>query len=329
MKKLVQSEDRKAFMEFYVRLGQKENIFFLYCTSNLLHYVIHSVALHKQFINMVLITGGLSEEEKEFVSTQIGIPACNLSKAYIDFYIWDLLIETCEENFGWLDIDCFVHDKRIIEELCRMEPTVSINAVWERKYAFYQYEGKLSSTYLDFVNIKIAREIWKSRPWCSMIPIAFPRHAEDIAFEEFRMLEDHDLEDLRKVYPKFEENTVGLDTTHYYQILAASLGYDIRLIRNLKGNEYSKEIIHLGGCHIMDRMKLGVNRHRSFDRFKMRYSYWILDQYKEILPEQYGSLLKRYGENMISNGLKTDMNDVREKIKDYVQMNDIPLPTEN
>ncbi len=326
MKKRVSCKDRVVFSEFYHQLEDKDNIFFLYCTTNLLHYVLGSIEFHKNIVNMVLITGGLSAEEKKFASKHLNIAICHLERAYIDFYIWDLLIETSEKNFGWLDIDCFIKDEKIIKDLCDIAPETCLQGVWERKYDFYQYQGILTSTYLVFVNVEIARKIWKELPQISMIPIAFTDDEKGIAFEEYRKLEEDEIVELKKFYPQESENYVGLDTTHYYQMCAASKGYPIKLIRELKNNDYSDEIVHLGSCHIMDKIVIGINRRRFFEKFKLRYSFYLLDSYCDFLPEQYKTLWERYHENLVRNGIKANIDDIKTKIENFVQSNGISLP---
>lgn len=326
MKKSVTYEDRALFSGFYNKLEPKKDIFFLYCTTNLLHYVLGNVGFHKKIVNLVLITGGLSAEEREFISNTIKIPVCHLERAYIDFYIWDLLIETCKENFGWLDIDCFIRSKSVLEDICDIAPETFFQAVWERKYSFYQYRGILSSTYLVFINISVAREIWKECPQSSMIPVVFSDNIEDFAFEEYRKLEEEEIERLKTVYPQIAENKIGLDTTHYYQLLAVSRGYQIKMVRGLKNNDFSEEIIHLGGAHRMEKYSLGVNRHRFYDKFNMRFSFYLLKQFSNILPIQYMDLLDRYKTNLVRNKINPDFDDIKMKIKSFVQLNGIVLP---
>ncbi len=63
VKKSVSYDDRIVFERFYEGLANKTDIFFLYCTTNLLHYVLANIRFHKDMANFVLITGGLSDDE--------------------------------------------------------------------------------------------------------------------------------------------------------------------------------------------------------------------------------------------------------------------------
>ena len=107
---------------------------------------------------------------------------------------------------------------------------------------------------------------------------------------------------------------------------AASKGYPIKLIRELKNNDYSDEIVHLGSCHIMDKIVIGINRRRFFEKFKLRYSFYLLDSYCDFLPEQYKTLWERYHENLVRNGIKANIDDIKTKIENFVQSNGISLP---
>ena len=323
--KTVSQDDFAKFKFFYDQLYNKENIFYMYFSSNLLHYVVEANKLIPSDVNIVLVGSCLTEDEAEFINKYLKKPFCSLSGRYREGPIWDLLVGVSEKNFGWIDIDCFIFNSDIFYELSKINNNDAINAVWYRNYYNeYGINENFASTYIQFLNVDIINKIKKSHRF-TMLALGYPGYCNSINESS---MDDKEEDFIKQKYPDTVKRTVDyIDTTHYYQILAIESGYKINLIRDLtkRKNYHSYEAIHLGEAHNLHRTLLNYDEGRIHKRFNKRFSYYLLYKNLNILPEQYISFEQEFRLNLIENKLTTDILEIRQKINSYLNRFEIDI----
>jgi len=318
--------DLKLFQEFYANLESKKDIFYMYFTGNLLHYALESTALIPNEVNLVLITSDLTQREIQTIQKIIHRPHINLPNKYHDGYIWDMLIENNEFDFGWIDVDCFIFNPQIFKEMkIFTEDNIAINTVWARKYDEYCVDYYFANTYFLFVNISIYKHVTSLYHDVTMMPSVYNTQSDKIVFEAYKTIGRKLFNSLKIYYNKLD--ICLFDTTHLYQMLFYISGFKINRIRNLDqiSTYYSQEALHLGGCHLIHRYILDDSLKRLYFRFNMRLSFHILYRNLFLLPEEYQRFFLLFKENMIKNKIDTNIDDVVEKIKSYAERNNINL----
>ena len=96
------------FSKFYDSLENKMNIFYMFFTSGLLFWAAKSLSLISCHVNLILICAGLDKEEVIWVNKNVKKPVFFIDVFCFDQEIWALLFEVNKENFGWIDVDCFI-----------------------------------------------------------------------------------------------------------------------------------------------------------------------------------------------------------------------------
>lgn len=316
--------DLKLFQEFYSNLESKKDIFYMYFTGNLLHYALGSTALIPNEVNLVLITSDLTQNEIQAIKNKIHRPHINFTNKYHDGYIWDMLIETNEFNFGWIDVDCFIFNPQIFDEI-KIFPNdkIAINTVWARKYDEYCVDYYFANTYFTFVNISVYKYIKSLYHDVTMMPSVYNAQSDQIVFEAHKNISLELFKTLKMHYNKLD--VCLFDTTHLYHMLFYINGFEINRIRDLNqmSTYYSQEALHLGGCHLIHRYMLDDSLKRLYFRFNMRLSFYILHKNLFQLPKEYQQFYNLFKENIIKNKLNPDIDDVIEKIKSYAKRNNI------
>lgn len=321
----ISSTDRAEFQSFYQGLKERTNIFYMYFTSNLLHYAMESVSLVPVEINLVILSSGLSEEECRCTHRFFGRPHLNFSTKYHDTCIWDMLHRETKGNFGWLDVDCFVYNPELFCQMMDLTEDVALNATWARPYDYYGVDGLFANTYFLYVNSKILKAMTEKYPEISLIPRVFSDLEGEPIYGNYKYLTEEETRVLKERYPGVIHNPKGYDTTHHYQIMLRAEGHGIRRIRELNqlATYYSKELLHLGGCYRIHEATLDKGLRRVYFRFNMRYSYYLLHKYARQLPRQYDEFQRSFAENMKRNKLSTDIDDVLESVMQYAERNGI------
>lgn len=329
MKLSIEKEDYTRFVSAYEKLENKNNIFYVYFTTKLLHYALESTKFVPKTANLVVITGGLEQGEIDFISREFSIPVIHLSKRYNDGHIWEMLFDVNRNNFGWMDVDCFVSSPKVFEDLVKIDEQTAINTIWARKHEYYGIDAYFANTFMQFINIKIAKYIMDKYPKLNLTPIYI--NQEVVRWYEVpRFLEEDEKALLLSAFPRCGENKKGFDTTHYYQLLVMLEGFKIHRVRELDplAQYYSEEALHLGGCNMIHTYPLDKTPRRIFYRFNMRFSYYLLKKYFDKLPDCYGAFKKEFDKTMEINKLSTDTEDLVLKINEYIQRNGIRLNVE-
>lgn len=326
MKLSIDKTDYSKFVSTYNGLETQKDIFYMYFTTKLLHYALESTRYIPENVNLVLITAGLEQEEIDLINRKINYPAIHLGQRYNDGYIWEMLFAVNEYNFGWIDVDCFISALSIYADLVKIDENTAINTVWARKHDYYGIDAYFANTYMQFINIKIAKQIMEKYPKLSMTPIYIN---EEVMrwYEVPRFLDENEKEFLISAFPKCGDNKKGFDTTHYYQMIVMIERFQIQRVRELDqlAKYYSNEAVHLGGCNMIHTYQMDKSARRIFYRFNMRYSYYLLVKYLHELPESYVQFKKEFDKTMANNKLSTDLQDLVPRIQEFFTRNNICL----
>src|SRR4051794_18755695 len=149
-------EHLRAFQAFYENLEDKKDVFYMFFTSGLLHWVTRSESFVPADVNLVLIGSALTDDEQRWVTEHLDRPFHHVDLAVDDITVWDFLFATCEENFGWLDIDCFVLNSQLFTEMADVAPDRSLNCIWaaETGYGF-----TTAATHFLFMNVDAIKAV--------------------------------------------------------------------------------------------------------------------------------------------------------------------------
>lgn len=326
MKLSIEKSDYSMFVSVYQNLENKKNIFYMYFTTNLLHYALESTQFVPDNVNLVVITGGLEQEEIALIHRRMNIPTVHLSRRYNDGHIWEMLFNVNKHNFGWIDVDCFASSPDLFSDLVKIDDHTAINTVWARKHDYYGIDDYFANTYLQFININIAKNIMNKYPKLNLTPV-YINETVVRWYEVPRFLDEEEKAILIAAFPKCGKNQKGFDTTHYYQMLVMIEGFQINKVRELNqlAKYYSEEALHLGGCNMIHTYQMDKSARRIFYRFNMRYSYYLLIKYFHELPECYVHFKEEFDKTMTMNKLSTDLRDLVPKLLEYTQRNGIYL----
>src|SRR5271165_7100103 len=91
------------FLSFYEQLPDKRNIFYVFFSSALLHWVKTILAFIPDRVNIVLIGSQLKQGELEWLRTAQNRPFHHIPMRVDDKTVWEFLFEVNRHNFGWLD----------------------------------------------------------------------------------------------------------------------------------------------------------------------------------------------------------------------------------
>jgi len=251
---------RRDFRDFYERLPDKRNVFYMFFTGGLLHWVAKASGFVPDDVNLVLFGSALPRDEQEWVRDTLGRPFFHLGPRINDKIAWTFLFDTNEQNFGWLDIDCLVLASQLFEEMPRIADRDCVNGAWWYDTGF---GFQLSATYFQFFNAGVLRELraagMGATPNCyAYRPVSCPvpgqRFYSEPLTRRFRR-------QLLKVVPADEAGQprapagdTYFDTTVMPQLMARSLGFGAGHVRDLGRRawnrpgleEISDELIHIG-----------------------------------------------------------------------------------
>jgi len=145
-----ESEHLREFQAFHEKLEDKDNVFYMFFTTGLLHWVLNAESFVPPEVNLVLIGSALTPDEDQWIRENVDRPFHHIRLASDDITVWDFLIATNKRNFGWLDIDCFVLNSRLFDEITELPADRSMNCTWawDSGYGF-----PIAGTHFLFVNV--------------------------------------------------------------------------------------------------------------------------------------------------------------------------------
>jgi len=245
----------RSVEQFYSALDNKENIFYVFFTRNLLHWLSATLSFVPSDCNIVLIGAGLSDEEVNWVRNRVRYPFLHLQDEIDLNTIWDILFSVNQNNFGWLDVDCLILNPCLFQEMRTTEPDIAINSLWTHaacgptKRPFHVLES-----YFLFFNIAVLKKL----RGVGILPRASASAADrrQIAILKKLIPSDQSMrQHLETVSGKaFIHRLLNFEFAPLvlYQLLANACGFKLNRVRFLTEidsfnfhNYYSDEAIHV------------------------------------------------------------------------------------
>jgi len=314
----------REFQGFYRNLPSKENIFYMFFTADLLHWVVKAESFVPPEVNLVLLGSALHDDERKWLADHITRPFHHISMPVDDVTAWEFIFAVNEHNFGWLDIDCFVLNGKLFDELTAIGEDVSMNCVWswDSGYGF-----QIANTHLLFVSVA-GIEAVRSRQ-VSASPSVYDWRGAQRRFAQracFARIPDEKQRALMlEVLPADMEGRPRLlegdyyNTLVVYQVLARAVGYRVHQTRELARRcrapvdaestdpghwpeDMSDELFHL----------FGISYYRTHDYepgirgLYLAAEYTMLDAAAAILPDRYAKLKEKIAAELAAVGQAAD-----------------------
>jgi hypothetical protein len=120
--------------------------------------------------NIVIIGTAMTQEEQAWIRENIKRPFFHAELEIDHNSAWEFLFETNQNNFGWLEIGCFVNNSTLFGELAKIEDDVAFNCV----YTHTERHRRTFMEFLLFVNIRAIRAVQAKK-----IKVSPSRHSYD------------------------------------------------------------------------------------------------------------------------------------------------------
>ncbi|MFC9775811.1 hypothetical protein [Paenibacillus chitinolyticus] len=309
------------FRRFYESIPEKNGVYYLFFTTGLLHWAAKSLQFVPDTVPVVLIGAGLTEEEQIWVRQEIRRPFFCFGEKVDEGIVWHYLTAVNREDFGWLDIDCFVLNDRLFGEMARVPRSASVNCVWSYEYGKRtvppaHFDFRVLRTFFLFINRDVIRELdggdlpWSPRPF---LLDAAPVSSSFKRYDTLHVLDDAHKRTLARILPENGDGTPvfpaqimkkdgvvtrHLDTLVLYQLLAHSRGYPLHRVRCLDEDEtaLSDEVVHIGsvsyyrsfadpGYEVVSREERA--RYNEIYERVLLLDYTIVSQFERRLPRSY------------------------------------------
>jgi hypothetical protein len=245
----VEEAQLSRFKSFYTRLPNRENLFYMFFTSGLLHWALRTSRLASRAGQVVLIGAGLSQSEITWLRNHSALPFHHILGPADDKTVWELLFRTNEHNFGWIDVDCFVLSPDLLVEMTRLEPGALASCVWSTPYNGFH----ILTTYALFLSAEVLRDV------TAHVAVTPSTYSYEVTGNSrtikgtTRPLTAELIERLTQVLPaepggrppRYPFGDNFFDTLQLYQFVAQTMGYHLQRIRPLF-YENTEEIVHVG-----------------------------------------------------------------------------------
>jgi catechol 2,3-dioxygenase-like lactoylglutathione lyase family enzyme len=309
-----------SFRRFYQRLGDNRDIYYLFFSEGLLHWVSKSLSCIPAATNVVLLGTALPAAEVAWLQEHAGRPFHHVRLRIDDLIAWEFLFAVNEANFGWVDSDCLVLNPDLFGELARVDPGTSLNCAWSWDSGF---GFPIANTFFMFVNAHVISALRRQR-----IAVTPSTYRYSIANQHIpgrncyvRRPTRAQLTRLRTIVPAgpdlrpaTPQGMSYFDTTVMYQLLARTRGYPINQVRDLAGfghlqgravqDESSDELLHIGAISKADVLDEFSTHFHSRDIY-LRYliaEYLVLDG-ATTLPARYADRMAKVTAALGRNGL--------------------------
>jgi hypothetical protein len=254
-------QDRREFAAFYRGLPRREDIIYMFFTSDLLQWVHRAVSFVPAEANLVLVGSGLAAEEVAWVRARYRWPFHPIRSRVDDNTALGFAFEVAEHNFGWLHVDCFVLNPRLFAEMAALADGVVANCIWS--HPGENGLGALHSAFV-FLNFAAIRDLRargievspysyhyeggpagrtaSHRPLYSRVPTR--RHVELLR----RVLPAGE-----SGLPRYPQGGSYFQILVLFQLVANALGYRLHHVRELVrdgsggASSFSNDIVHVNG----------------------------------------------------------------------------------
>ena len=293
--------DFADFRRFYEQLPDQRDIFFLFFTERLLHWAVKALQFVPPEVNVVVVGSNLTREEAEWIRSHIDRPFHHVAVRIDDKTFWEFLFKVARHNFGWLDIDCFVANPRLFEEMKQIDDGVSLNSIWS-------YTGSgghdVLCTHFLFLNVATLRAI--EAQGVAVTPCTCNYEGSNIGRGSFSFSKAptrRQVALLRQVLPPGDRglpaypsdvparfNIKCFDTLILYQFVAQALGYRLHKVRSLSGTpetpgSFSPEVLHVNAASNYLILKDLDGIFQEHYRRMLQLDYFLLSDTLETSPD--------------------------------------------
>jgi hypothetical protein len=316
----LEREHLREFQEFYSRLPDKRDIFYLFFTSDLLHWVTRTLSFVPDHVNVVLLGSNLSEEESAWIRANLRRPFHPIRLWTDDKTVWEFLFQTNEHHFGWLDIDCFALEPGLFREMAAIGPGEVSNCIWSLTAPG---GTELPCSYFLFLNADIIRTVQEQVP---LSPTTYSydvrkRPGRPYPYAYSRLVAPHHRRLLEKVLPPgkkgrpvYASESRFYDTLQLYHLVATALGFRLHKVRPLTAAQQlaSPEVVHVGKVSYYQRyQKLDVPELQRIYTLLSQIDYALLSEMGSRLPAQYEVLRGKIGADLQRLGAATDVETIQ------------------
>jgi hypothetical protein len=315
----VEAPHLAAFREFYGALPDRRDVFYLFFSRHLLHWVAKAMRHVPAEVNLVLLGSDLPADERAWAAAT-GRPFHHVDLRIDDQIAWDFLFAVNRRPFGWLDSDCLVLDGGLFAEMSRLDGRSSMNCAWSWDSGF---GFPLANTFFLFVDTDAIAEVRAAGlpaspyahdfEWQNLqVPGRRCYARRPTAAQRARLLSV--LPPGPGGRPATPYGMAYYDTMVTFQILARTCGRPVRQVRTLEGfgqlrgrpvqDESSDELVHIGGVSRAD----SLDEHSGYfhDR-QVRLLYLIAESVilgsAPELPDYYRRRLDRVSAVLSAEGL--------------------------
>jgi hypothetical protein len=303
-------EHKQEFAAFYDSLRLYSDPVYVFFSGGLLHWVTKTAQFAPPDVNLVLIGTGLTPEETAYLRLYVNRPLHVIGPRVWDTTVWEWLFDVNRTNFGWLDVDCFVLNPQLFDEMNRLPDDVAMNGCW------LTYQGwAFLATYFLFINHRALTDMRARMPGISprmYHPWWDSRPGEGYA----NLLTETDFALVRQMGSLKQ----GFDTMQFYQLACLASGYELGTIRNLKNdpefNDFcSEELLHMTGVSWYRQRYLSESSPFTHDLVvRAVMDYLLLDAADLNLPSSYATLKEQ-----IRRMLGGDPRDLRKYVYDFLR----------
>jgi catechol 2,3-dioxygenase-like lactoylglutathione lyase family enzyme len=321
-------EEREHLLEFQAfhdGLANRRDPFYMFFTERLLHWVVNAERHVPRDVNLVLIGSALPDEEQRWLREHLDRPFHNIRLGVDDNTTWEFLFATNRQNFGYLDIDCFVLQPKVFQDIARISPDVAANGIWTYDAA----PGvTIACSHFVFINMQVVDEL--RRRGCFMSPTNYdwdgstisllhPRTYCRVPTAAQRRLMLRVLPADEHGRPRPPAGMTFFDTLVAFQVAAHACGFGTHRIRPLEHRtqlslgettgehrvwqqDMSDELIHVGGVSYYQRYFHSPQLRGMY----LAAEYAMLHDIVGQLPERYRRRLDRLATELAHLGLVPD-----------------------
>jgi hypothetical protein len=298
--------DRRDFAAFHRGLERRDDIVYMFFTTDLLHWLDRAVSFVPEEVNLVLIGSALSSDEIAWIRSRHRRPFHPIRSRVDDNTVLDFIFRTAEDNFGWLHVDCFVLNPSLFAEMAALADDVVANCIWSHPIEG-SAEVALHSAFV-FLNYAVIRDLRERG--IEVSPCAYNYRGgpkgRTVTHRPLynRVPTRRHVELLRRVLPpgfgglpEYPLRNGYFQILVLFQLVANALGYKTRHVRELlrdgtgSASSFSDEIIHVNGVATYKLYKNAAGSiGQQFYPLLLQTDYVFLTALGEEAPPRYRQL---------------------------------------
>ncbi len=254
--------DRRELTDFYRGLARKDDIVYMFFTTDLLHWLDRALAFVPPEVNLVLIGSGLSPDEIAWIRSRHRRPFHHIRSRVDDITVLEFIFRVAEHNFGWLHVDCFVLEPRLFAEMAAVADDAVANCIWS--HPIEDSSSRALHSAFVFLNVAVIRKLRESGIQVSPSTYNYRGGAKGRTITHRKLYNrvptHRHVELLYRVLPPGYANLpeYPLRDGYFqllvlYQLVANALGYRLHHVRELlrdgtgSTQSFSNEIVHVNG----------------------------------------------------------------------------------